>query len=118
MILRNHGSPIAEEAVRQIALLYGVDSTVRGMAPGVRLAARREFSAPVVTALKTWFEAQLSRVPKGSQIAHRYPLCSRSLVRPDPVPRGRAARVGHQPLTIIHAAIASNGDERPVTHTY
>jgi hypothetical protein len=68
-LMRNQGSPIAEEAVRQIALLYGVESTVRGMAPGVRLAARRELSAPVVTALKTWFEAQLSRVPKGSQIA-------------------------------------------------
>jgi transposase len=68
-LMRNQGSPIAEEAVRQIALLYGVESTVRGMAPGVRLAARRELSAPVVAALKTWFEAQLSRLPKGSQIA-------------------------------------------------
>lgn len=68
-LMRNQASPIAEEAVRQIALLYGVESTVRGMAPGVRLAARRELSAPIVTALKIWFEAQLSRVPKGSQIA-------------------------------------------------
>jgi hypothetical protein len=68
-LMRNQDSPIAEEAVRQIALLYGVESTVRGMAPGIRLAARRGLSAPVVTALKTWFEAQLSRVPKGSQIA-------------------------------------------------
>ncbi len=68
-LMRNQGSPIAEEAVRQIALLYGVESTVRGKAPGVRLAARREISAPVVAALKIWFEAQLSRIPKGSQIA-------------------------------------------------
>jgi transposase len=68
-LVRNQKSPIAEAAVGQIAMLYAVEATVRGMAPEVRLAARREHSAPIVTALKTWFEKQLSMIPTGSQLA-------------------------------------------------
>ncbi|WP_292649462.1 hypothetical protein, partial [Mesorhizobium sp.] len=34
-------SPIAEAAVRQIATLYAVETTVRGMTPQARLAARQ-----------------------------------------------------------------------------
>ncbi len=67
--MRNQKSPIAEAAVRQIATLYAVDAMVRGMAPEVRLAARRTHSAPIVAALKTWFEKQLSKIPSGSQLA-------------------------------------------------
>jgi hypothetical protein len=40
--LETDGSPIAEEALRQIALLYAIEKTVRGRAPEIRLAARRE----------------------------------------------------------------------------
>lgn len=68
-LARNQKSPIAEAAVRQIATLYAMEATVRGMAPEVRLAARREHSAPIVAALKTWFEKQLSMIPSGSQLA-------------------------------------------------
>lgn len=48
----NEGSPIAEAMLRQIALLYQVEKTVRGLDPAVRLAARREHSAPIIAALK------------------------------------------------------------------
>ena len=68
-LVRNQKSPIAEAAVGQIAMLYAVEATVRGMAPEVRLAARREHSAPIVAALRTWFEKQLSMIPSGSQLA-------------------------------------------------
>jgi hypothetical protein len=72
----NEGSPIAEEMLRQIALLYQVEKTVRGKAASDRLAARREHAAPVIAALKPWLEAQLSRIPQKSQLAEdiRYTL--------------------------------------------
>jgi transposase len=50
--MRNTKSPIAEAAVRQIAALYAVEATVRGMPLEDRLAARRELSAPIVDALR------------------------------------------------------------------
>ena len=72
----NEGSPIAEEMLRQIALLYQVEKTVRGKEASVRLAARREHAAPIIAALKPWLEAQLSRIPQKSQLAEdiRYTL--------------------------------------------
>jgi hypothetical protein len=72
----NEGSPIAEEMLRRIAALYGIEKTVRGKDPSVRLVARRECAAPIVAALKPWLEAQLSRIPQKSQLAEdiRYTL--------------------------------------------
>jgi len=72
----NEGSPIAEEMLRQIALLYRVEKSVRGQDAAVRLVARREHADPVITALKPWLEAQLSRIPQKSQLAEdiRYTL--------------------------------------------
>jgi transposase len=67
--MRTTKSPIAEAAVRQIAALYAVEATVRGLTPEVRLAARQEHSAPIVVALKTWFEKQLSMISSGSTLA-------------------------------------------------
>jgi transposase len=95
----NEGSPIAEEMLRQIALLYRVEKSVRGKDPAVRLAARREHAGPNIAALKPWLEAQLSHISQKSQLAEDiyYPAvaaCSderalylRALVRPDPFPR-------------------------------
>jgi hypothetical protein len=42
----------------------------------VRLAARQEHSAPIITALKPWFEKQLSMISSGSRLAEdiRYGL--------------------------------------------
>lgn len=67
--MRNTGSPIAEAAVRQIATLYAVEADVRGLAPDLRRAARQAQSAPIVAALKTWFEKQLSMISSGSVLA-------------------------------------------------
>jgi hypothetical protein len=75
-LVRNTKSPIAEAAVRQIATLYAIEATVRGASPQVRLAARREHSAPIIAALKSWFEKQLSMISSGSRLAEdiRYGL--------------------------------------------
>ena len=75
-IMRGTASPIAEEALRQIGTLYAVEKTVRGLTPEIRLAARREHSAPIVAAFKPWFEKQLSTISSGSKLAEhiRYAL--------------------------------------------
>jgi transposase len=59
-LVRNQRSPVAEAALRQIGALYAVEARVRGASPELRLAARREHSAPIVAALKPWLEKQLS----------------------------------------------------------
>jgi hypothetical protein len=72
----NEGSPIAEQMLRQIALLYQIEKVVRGKLPADRLAARREHATPIIAALKPWLEVQLSRIPQKSQLAEdiRYTL--------------------------------------------
>ncbi|MER8402142.1 transposase [Mesorhizobium sp. M1348] len=47
-LARNTKSPIAEAAVRQIATLYAVEATVRGMTRQARLAARQQYSTPII----------------------------------------------------------------------
>ncbi|WP_343299357.1 hypothetical protein [Bradyrhizobium yuanmingense] len=39
---------------------------VRGASPGIRLAARKEHSLPLIAALKPWFEKQLTMISSGS----------------------------------------------------
>lgn len=68
-LVRNTKSPIAEAALRQIAALYAVEATVRGERPADRLAARKRHSAPIVEALKPWFEKQLSLISSSSTLA-------------------------------------------------
>mgnify|MGYP005854144861 FL=1 len=74
--LQSDGSPIAEEALRQIAQLYAIEASVRGHPPAIRLAARQKLSAPIVAAFRPWLEAQLSRIPRSSKLAEdiRYTL--------------------------------------------
>ncbi len=55
--------------LRQIALLYQIEQSVRGKDAALRLAARREQAAPIIAALNPWLEAQLSRIPQKSQLA-------------------------------------------------
>jgi hypothetical protein len=74
--METDASPIAEEALRQIAQLYAIEATVRGRAPEIRLAARTELAAPIVAAFRPWLEVQLSRIPRSSKLAEdiRYAL--------------------------------------------
>ena len=55
---------------------YQIEKTVRGKDPAVRMAIRREQSAPIISALKPWLETQLSRIPRKSLLAEdiRYTL--------------------------------------------
>lgn len=72
--------------VRQIAQLYAIEATVRGLSPDIRLAARKEHSLPIVAALKPWFKKQLSMISSGSTLAED-PLRTQSLAGSDALPR-------------------------------
>ncbi len=49
-------SPIAEEAIRRIAVLYQIEETARDMDPEVRLDHRRLHAAPILDEIKRWLD--------------------------------------------------------------
>jgi hypothetical protein len=69
-------APIASEALARIAALYAIEKSIRGRSAGERRAVRQEKSKPLVLALKTWLEQQLTRVSAKATIAEdiRYGL--------------------------------------------
>jgi transposase len=68
-LARGGAAPIATEALQRIAVLYGIESDIRGQPPNVRRAARQARSKPLVGALFTWFETQLGRLAGGAPTA-------------------------------------------------
>ena len=69
-------APIAMEALRRIAALYEIEHSVRGQSAADRLAARQAESKPLLGAMRSWFEAQLARLPARGPTAEaiRYAL--------------------------------------------
>jgi transposase len=69
-------SPIAAEALRRIAELYAIEVTLRGKTADERQNARQSRSRPLVTAMKAWFETQMTQIPPRSGLADaiRYSL--------------------------------------------
>ena len=69
-------APIAMEAQRRIAALYEIEGSVRCTTAADRLAARQTESKPLVIEMRTWFEAQLAKLPGRSPTAEaiRYAL--------------------------------------------
>ena len=83
-LAKGRTAPIATETLHRIAALYAIEAEIRGTPPGVRLAARRERSRPLVEELFPWLTVQLARLPGGSPTAQaiRYALNHRQgLVR-------------------------------------
>jgi transposase len=70
------GSPVAAEALRRIAELYAIEATIRGQPAKVRQGVRGAKSLPLVEAMKTWLEVELTRVPPRGGVADaiRYAL--------------------------------------------
>jgi transposase len=62
-------APIAAETLQRIAALYAIEAEIRGEPPEIRRAVRQARSKPLVEALFTWLEAQLTRLPGGSPTA-------------------------------------------------
>jgi len=64
-----HRSPIAEEALRRIARLYGIEQEIRGRSPAERQEIRQTRSRPLVEALHAWWKTTLSKLSQKSDVA-------------------------------------------------
>ncbi len=62
-------SPIAFEALRQIAAVYAIETRIRGLGAAERLAVRQAESKPLMEAFKTWAEERLKEVSAKSPLA-------------------------------------------------
>jgi transposase len=70
------GSTIAEEALRRIAEIYAVESTIRGRDADQRRMVRLATTKPLVEDLNAWLQKELHRIPPRSGLAEaiRYAL--------------------------------------------
>lgn len=62
------GSPVADELLRRIARLYGIEKEIRGLAPDERHSVRQERSRPLVAELEAWLRAQRERLSRKSRM--------------------------------------------------
>jgi transposase len=62
-------APIASEALTRIAGLYAVEADIRGATSEQRRHVRQRRSRPIVEALKSWLEHQLTLVSRKSTLA-------------------------------------------------
>jgi transposase len=81
---KSQGSAIAEEAIKRIAKLYGIEKVVRGQPPDERRKARQKQSKPVFDDLEVWLHAQLTKISGKSPlaVAVRYALTRMKKLRP------------------------------------
>jgi transposase len=63
------GSPLAEEALRRIALLYALEQQANALPPPARLALRQQQAVPVLAQLQAWLQASQRTVAAGSGTA-------------------------------------------------
>jgi transposase len=63
------GSPIAEEALKRIGDLYGVEKTIAGPPPDHRRRERQQRSKPIAEALRAWAEEILPKLSRKSELA-------------------------------------------------
>ncbi len=68
-------APIAEEAIRRIALLYAIEKEIRGMAPEYRAAVRQARAKPIFDQLEEWLHAQLAQAIRQISPGPGHPLC-------------------------------------------
>ncbi len=81
---RAHGSPIAEEAIRQIAQLYAVEKEARGSPPDRRVEIRRAKARSIFDDFETWLAAQSATLSAKTPLAAaiRYALSRTARLRP------------------------------------
>ncbi len=83
-VQQSQGSAIAEEAIKRIAMLYGIEKEARGCAPAERVAIRQKKAKPIFDDLETWLHAQLPKISGKSPLAKaiRYALSRLPKTRP------------------------------------
>ncbi|MEK7438138.1 MAG: IS66 family transposase [Pseudomonadota bacterium] len=62
-------SPIAAEAIARIAVLYQIETEIRGRLPEERARVRQTRAGPLLESLRQWLRETLSRVSKKSELA-------------------------------------------------
>jgi transposase len=83
-VFQAEGSVIAEEAIKRIAGLYGVEKEARGQPPEERVRLRQANALPVFDDLDAWLQAQLPKISGKSELAKaiRYALTRMKKLRP------------------------------------
>jgi transposase len=71
-----HRSPIAEEALRRIGELYGIEKAIRGRPPNQRRDVRNARAGPVLESFQAWLHQSLSKLSRTSDVSNavRYTL--------------------------------------------
>lgn len=64
-----HHSPVAEESLKRIGALYGIEGEIRGRPPDERRENRNARSRPLLDAMHEWLQTTLSRMSKKSPVA-------------------------------------------------
>ena len=122
-------APIAQDALKRIAEIYGIEKEIRGRPAEERLGVRQEKSRPLVDKLHAWFTATSPRIMAGSTTsdAMKYALkrwggftrflddgrieldnnTAERAIRPVTLQRKNALFAGHQLGAENWAAIAS-----------
>ena len=66
--------PIALEAVQRLDALFNTERAINGNSTAERIAARKEFSAPLLTGLHTWLTAQVGKLVRSHDFTEAAPL--------------------------------------------
>jgi transposase len=61
-------APIAEDGLKRIARLYGIEEQIRGLEAEARRQARQDQARPVIAAFEDWLGANRARVSRGSAL--------------------------------------------------
>jgi transposase len=62
-------APMALAAVQRIDALFEIERGINGRSPAERLAARQQFSAPLVIQLETWLRAERAKLSRHNDVA-------------------------------------------------
>lgn len=68
-VFEREGSAIAEEVIKRIADLYGVEKEARGKTAEVRVALRQANAKPIFDDLNVWLQAQFPKVSAKTPLA-------------------------------------------------
>jgi hypothetical protein len=83
-VFKSQGLATAEEAIKRIAALYGIEKEARGQSPETRAMLRQEQAKPLLDDLEVWLGAQLPKISGKSELAKaiRYALTRIKKLRP------------------------------------
>ena len=83
-VFQSEGSVIAEEVIKRIAGLYGVEKDARDQLPEERVRLRQARAKPIFDDLEVWLHVQLPKISGKSELAKaiRYALTRMKRLRP------------------------------------